>query len=186
MKFFSPEALDFRDQAKQLMVTRNLVIAGLFTALYVVLSYFNIRISALIEIRFPFLVLAAAGMYGGPVMAVVVAVASDILSTILTGGAFFPGFTLSYSLMAFLFGLIFFRGRLSAPRAVAAALTEAVISLTLHTLWLSLMYGTPYAALFVTRAPKCGIMFVVNTAVLTVVLGAFRQVMHTLHLSLVN
>ena len=163
--------------------TRDIALAGLFAALYITLSFFNIRLSPLIEIRFPFLVLAAAGMYGGPLFGVAVAVAGDIVSTLITGGAFFFGFTFSYSLMACLFGLLYHRQQLSVPRAVAGAAVEWCISLTLHTLWLSLMYGTPYRALFITRLAKCSVMFFINAVLLHLVLHAFRRIFTALHLS---
>lgn len=177
------EAWAFGSQLKRLLKAQNMAIAGLFAAMYVVLSYFNIRISPLIEIRFPFLMLAAAGMFGGPVMAVVVAVLSDIISAVSTGAMFFPGFTFSYSLMGFLFGLIYYRSRVTPVRAVAGAAVEFVISLTLHTLWLSVMYGTPFPALFMTRLVKCAAMFFVNAVLLYLVLGAFRRVMQSLQLA---
>ena len=172
-----------REQAGSAFSTRDIALAGLFAALYIALSFFNIRLSPMIEIRFPFLVLAAAGMYGGPLFAVAVAVVSDVASTLLTGGAFFFGFTFSYSLMACLFGLLYYRQRLSVPRALAGAAVEWCISLSLHTLWLSLMYGTPYRALFITRLAKCSVMFFVNAVLLHLVLHAFRRIFTALHLS---
>lgn len=183
MSFFHPDAFALKKQAQLLVRPQNIAIAGLFTALYIVLSYFNIRISSVLEIRWPFLMLAASGMFGGPVMGLAVAVLSDVASTILSGAAFFPGFTISYSLMAFLFGLIFYKSRITVPRAVAGALVEFVISATLNTLWLSLMYGTPLQALFITRIVKCCVMFFVNAALLYTVLGAFTRVLSVLHLS---
>ncbi len=184
MRFIHEDALDFKAQAAQLVRPQNIAIAGLFTALYIVLSYFNIRISSVLEIRWPFLILAASGMFGGPVMGLVVAILSDITSTILTGQAFFPGFTISYSLMGFAYGLIFFRSRITIPRALAGSTVEVLISMTLNTLWLSMMYGTPFMALLITRALKCSVMFFVNTALLYMILGMFRQVIQALHLSM--
>lgn len=184
MHIISREAFHMKEQLKQLSRPQNIAIAGLFTAMYIVLSYFNIRISSVLEIRFAFLMLAGAAMYGGPVMGVTVAFLSDVISTILSGQAFFPGFTISYMLLAFCFGLIFYRSKPTIARCITASLISFIVSITLNTLWLTIMYGTPFTALFLTRLPKSVVMFFVNIALLYVVLGAFERVLRTLHLSL--
>ena len=176
MSFISSEALDFQRQSRRLLSPRGIAIAGLFAALYVILSFFNIRLSPLIEIRFPFLILAAVSLFGGPLMGIASAITADIVSTLLTGGAFFFGFTFSYSLMAFLFGLIFCGSRLTIPRAISGAVVECIISLSFHTLWLSMMYGSPLKALFFTRLPKCLVMLPVNAFLLFLVLRIFKKV----------
>ncbi len=184
MHIISLEAFHLKEQMRQLIKPQNIAIAGLFTAMYIVLSYFNIRISSVLEIRFAFLMLAGASMFGGPVMGAVVAFLSDVISTILAGQAFFPGFTISYMILAFCFGILFYHSRPNVARCLAASALDLVISLTLNTLWLSIMYGTPFAALLITRLPKSAVMFFINTALLYFVLGAFARVMRTLHLSL--
>ena len=186
MLIIHPDALHFRAQSTRLLSAAGIALSGLFAALYIILSYFNIRLSPLIEIRFPFLDLAAAALYGGPLSGVAVAVISDIASTLLTGGAFFFGFTFSYSLMAFLFGLIFYGRPVSVPRALAGAVVEFSISLGLHTLWLSMMYGTPLKALFFTRLPKCAAMFFVNAFLLFFFLKLFERILGQLNLSVKN
>ena len=64
----SKEALDLKYQLQELCKVQNLCICGFFIALYVVLSFFNIPISSIVEIRIGFLAFIAAGMMGGPVM----------------------------------------------------------------------------------------------------------------------
>ena len=64
----SKEALDLKYQLQELCKVQNLCICGFFIALYVVLSFFNIPISSIVEIRIGFLAFIAAGMMGGPVI----------------------------------------------------------------------------------------------------------------------
>ena len=56
----SKEALDLKYQLQELCKVQNLCICGFFIALYVVLSFFNIPISSIVEIRIGFLAFIAA------------------------------------------------------------------------------------------------------------------------------
>ena len=112
----SKEALDLKYQLQELCKVQNLCICGFFIALYVVLSFFNIPISSIVEIRIGFLAFIAAGMM------------------------------------------------------------EFVISITLTSTWLYLMYGTPLQVLLTTRIIKCTMNFFVNIVIIYVFLEAFQKV----------
>lgn len=179
MQLISKEAFNFKEQVRNMGKVQNLALCGLFIALYIVLSYFNIKITENIEIRFAFLVLAVAGFYGGPIMGLTVGAASDVLSMILTAGkgsAFFFGFTLSYALLGFFFGMILYKSKLNIPRAIGCACVSFIVGLTLNTLWLHMMYGMPLQPLFLTRLVKELITLPLNSIMLYVVLKAFTQV----------
>lgn len=179
MHLFAKEAFSFKEQARNFGKVQNIAMCGLFIALYIVLSYFNIRISESIEIRFAFLILALAGYYGGPVMGMTVGIASDVLSMLLTGGqgsAFNFGFTFDYALIGFLFGLILYRSRLSIPRLIGAEFSHYFVCVTFHTFWLGIMYGMPMKALAASRLIKCTITFPIYVIMLYLVLKAFAQV----------
>lgn len=133
-----------------------MVLCAFFIALYIVLYYCNIKITPSIEFRPGYLAIAAAAMYGGPLMGMVVGCMGDIISMLVTGGqgsSFFFGFTFSYALMGLLFGLFLFGGTITVVRAFAAAMVEFLIS----------------------RIPKCAIMLVISTVVLTVVMKALHS-----------
>ena len=182
MHIISKDAFDFKRQAKGLFSVQGIALAGLFMAMYIILSEFNIRISSVLEIRFAFLMLAGAGLFGGPLMGIVVGAGADIISTIMTGQAFFFGFTFSYAFLGCLFGFIFYRKIPNLPRCIAGSIVDALISLFINTYWLAVMYGSPYAALFVTRTPKCLVMLVVDVILLSVVLRVFQRVLSSLHM----
>lgn len=179
MHFISKEALGFKEQVRNLSKVQNIAVCGLFIALYIVLSYFNIKITENIEIRFAFLVLALAGMYGGPVMGLTVGAASDVLSMLMTAGKgspFFFGFTFSYALLGFLFGIVLYKSKITVSRIIAAALVHFLISITFNTLWLNMMYGMPMNVLFVTRLVKALIMIPIDSIMLYLVLKSFSQI----------
>lgn len=179
MQIFSNEAFQFKKQLQDMTKVQNIAVCGLFIALYIVLTYMNIRITDNLEIRFPFLILALAGYYGGPVMGLTVGAASDILSMLLTGGkgaAFNFGFTIDYALIGFLFGLVLYKAQITVPRILCAELFHVLIAATLHTYWLHLMYGMPLQVLFVTRLVKCAITFPIEAAMLYIIVRAFSKI----------
>ncbi len=175
---FSKHALDFSGQFKELRKTQNLCICGLLIALYVVISAFNLRLSDTIEIRFGFLAFVAAGMYGGPVMGIMVGSIGDVLNCLVRGFALAPGFTLSYALVGMGCGLIMYRRPVTKLRAVGCALVEYLTAITINTYTLYLMYGTEIHVLFTTRLFKCTANFFVNIILVYVFLEAFQKVMH--------
>lgn len=183
MQIFSSGALDFKTQGKNLKKLENITLCGLFVALYIVVYSFNIPITQMIQIRMGYFVLAAAGLYGGPLFGMLVGILGDLMSMIVTGGqgaSFFFGFTLSYALMGFFFGLIFYGGKLNLIRGFIGALFEFILSIFLNTYWLYLMSGTPYMVLFYQRLPKSLIMLVVSTVLFYVVLSVLNKVFQTL------
>ena len=173
----SKEAWDFRSQLNNMCKVQNLCICGFMIALYIVLSLCNIKLSSDLEIRIGFLAIVASGMFGGPVMGFTVGFLGDVLSSIVFGYAYFPGFSLSYSLLGALCGLVLYKARLNKTRVVACAFIEFLISITLTTLWLYLMYGTPLQVLITTRLIKCSLNFFVNIFIIYVFLEAFQRIL---------
>jgi len=174
----SKEALDLKALLKNLCKVQNLCICGLLIALYVVLSIFNIALSNLIELRIGFLVFIAAGFLGGPVMGFTVGFLGDMLNCLVRGFAYFPGFSLSYALLGALCGLFLYKNRVTKFRAVICALIEYLISLTLTTTWLYLMYGSPLDVLIPARLVKCTLSFPFNCVIIYIFLEAFQKIAH--------
>lgn len=179
MNLISKDAFKFKEQLQNLGKIQTIAVCGLFIALYIVLTYFNVKITPTIEIRFAFLVLALAGYYGGPMMGLVVGVASDILSMLMTAGQgspFFFGFTFDYALIGFLFGVVLYKSKITIPKILLAEFTHYLVCITFHTYWLSIMYGMPLQATAVSRLIKCTITFPIEAIMLFLVLKAFSQV----------
>ena len=175
----SKETTNLKSQFKALRSTQGLCICGLLIAIYVVLSLFNIPVSQVIEIRFGFLVFIAAGMIGGPVMGFTVGFLADVVNCLIRGFAYFPAFSFNYGLLDAVSGLILYRSRVGRSRAVLCALTEYIISVTLSTLWLHIMYGYELRTLIISRFIKCTLSFVVNSILIYVFLEAFQRIAHT-------
>ncbi len=179
MQLCSKQAFQFKEQLKSIHSVQGICLGGLFVSLYVVLSLFNIRFSEILEFRLAFLALAAAAFYGGPLMGMTVGIAGDVISYFVTAqtAPFFPGFTMTYALMGFLFGLFLYRTKITLGRALVGGLTEFVISCTLSTFWLHLMYGMEWQYLLTIRLVKNTIALGVYTVLLYVFLNAFSRVL---------
>ncbi len=150
--------------------------AALMSALHIILGYCKIIITTSFEIRFSFLALAASGMLYGPVVAGIVGVIGDILVYFLRpNGFFFPGFTFNEFVYGFVFGLFFYKKRVSVKRIVAAKATlTVIINLILTPLWLNIMYGSELFA--VPRLIKAIILFPLECFLIYVVLNVMQKV----------
>ena len=147
--------------------TRTLTLTALLTALEIVLSRF-LSISAWnMKIGFAFVPVVIAALLLGPVWAGVTAALADFLGAVLFPvGPYFPGFTLTAFLMGAVYGLFLYR-RQSIGRILAAvAVHQLALSLLLNTLWISLLYGSPYGPLLITRLPQCVLLAVVQIVVI--------------------
>lgn len=147
--------------------TKTLVLMAMLTALEIVLSRF-LSISAWnTKIGFAFVPVVLAALLLGSLYAGLVAALADFLGAILFPiGAYFPGFTLTAFLTGLAYGLFLYRGQ-SFRRILGAVLVhQLVLSLLLNTLWISVLYGSPFTPLLLTRLPQCVILAAVQLAVI--------------------
>ncbi len=153
---------------------------GVFIAIFIILSSFNISITPLIEIRTGYFALAAAGMVGGPLMGLTVGILGDLLKMLIVPGfgSFFPGFTLCYAFMGACYGFIFYKKNITLIRASLGALVEFITSLFAITGCLSILYGTPYIPTLFSRLPKCIIMLLVSTLTVYLVIKSLSAALH--------
>ena len=147
--------------------TRTLSLMALLTALEIVLSRFLSLSAWNTKIGFAFVPVVLAAMLLGPLYAGIVAALADFLGALLFPvGAYFPGFTLTAFLMGLCYGLFLYKKQ-SFPRILAAvALHQLVLSLLLNTLWISVLYGSPFWPLLLSRLPQCAILAAVQLAVI--------------------
>ena len=148
---------------------KNLTLASLLIALEVVLSRF-LSISAWnTKIGFAFVPVVLAALLLGPLWAGIVGALADFLGALLFPiGAYFPGFTLTAFLMGLCYGLFLYKKQGFGRIAAAVAVHQLVLSLLLNTLWISLLYGSPYAPLLLSRLPQCAILAAVQLALIPV------------------
>ena len=93
-----------------------------------------------------------AALYFGTTESVLVAALADIIGSLaFSTYPYFPGYTLSISLSAFLFATVLKRNRGSFFILLAVFLSQSICSLGLNSLWISLNSGSPLLPIMMTR-----------------------------------
>lgn len=137
--------------------TKLIVLSGLFIALNVILTRIVKPIDLqYVKLTFGFIANSFGGIILGPVLGGIVSALGDIIGFFLfPSGIFFPGFTLSAFLGAFIYGIVLRKNPGSIYRIIAAVLlVTVVVDLLLNTVWLSIMYKKAWATFFTVRMVK--------------------------------
>lgn len=142
-----------RLSARNLGNITTVAVCGMLLALSIILGFFTVPVSHLLKIGFSFLPIAAAGILFGPVTGGTVGALGDIVGYMIRpAGAYFPGFTVSGFVSGFLYGLILYRKPVTLRRSVLAkAAVSGAVSFLLNPLWLSILYGKAFWAIFSVR-----------------------------------
>lgn len=148
--------------------TKLVVTIGLLVAIHIILSRFLSINAWNIKIGFAFVPVFLAAWLYGPVPAALVGGLGDFLGAVLFPiGPYFPGFTLSCALTGIIFGLLLHKEQ-TLPRIVAAVvLNQFGVSLLLTTFWISILYGSPYQVLLLTRVVQAALLAVVEFTTIT-------------------
>lgn len=131
---------------------KKLVSLAMLIALQVVLSrLFSIN-AWNIRIGLGFIPMLFSALYFGTAETVLVAALADIIGSLaFSTYPYFPGYTLSISLSAFLFATVLKRNRGSFFILLAVFLSQSICSLGLNSLWISLNSGSPLLPIMMTR-----------------------------------
>lgn len=145
------------------MNTKMLVTASVLIALQVILSRFLSINAWNMKIGFSFVAIFVAAYFYGPAFSVIVAVISDVLGALLfPSGAFFPGFTVTALLTGLLYGCMLHKKQNRGRILMTVLADQLVLGLVVNTYWLSILYGTTFGAVVVTRIVQCLIMIPVQ------------------------
>ena len=133
--------------------TRNLVIMAALTAMQIILArYLAIQVHEGLRISFETIPLALAGLWLGPVPAVLVALVSDILGTIIYGyGVWFPPIALGPIAFALICGLAsryWFPNGVAEPKNTWKILLTTVLAGIINSFGIGLLTTTWYRMLF--------------------------------------
>lgn len=158
--------------------TQAIVTLGLLVALNILLSRFlSVQPTPFLRINFGFLAVAAAGLLFGPWAGGAAAAVADVLGCFIfpSGGAYFPGITISALLAGILYGAFLHRRRPSLVRCLLAAASVCLlVDAGLTTFWLTMILpGKTFAVLFWPRLVKS----LVAIPIQSVMLFAFWQVL---------
>ena len=164
---------------KKLFNTKTLTIAAMLTAIGIILGFFKLPITQLIEIRFGSLPVALAGMMFGPGVAGIVGALIDIGGFLVKPtGPFFPGFTISGVVSGIIFGVMLHGKKCTVTRILMTqAIHTFIVGIIMNSFWLNLLYlKNGYLAAIIARLPKELIMIPVMSVLLYTVLNSLEKV----------
>ena len=142
--------------SKSRFSTRTLTTLAVLVAIEIVLSRFLSFNTWNMKIGFGFVPVVVAAILYGPVEAGITAALADFIGAILFPiGTYFPGFTLTAFLTGAVFGLFLHKEQRWPGILASVGINQFVLSLFLNTLWISVLYGSPYGPLLATRVIQC-------------------------------
>ncbi|MDF2675486.1 MAG: folate transporter [Clostridiales bacterium] len=140
---------------------RIVISLGMFIAMEVILTRFLSIQTPIVRISFSFIPMAISAMMFGPIFGGIAAALADIIGMMIfpTGGAFFPGFTLSAFLTGAIYGLFLSNKSKTIFRiSMAVIVVSAFINLGLDTIWLLMITGKGILAILPPRIIKTIVM----------------------------
>lgn len=164
--------------------TRDLVIAGLFIAISVLLTRVfsaNLMIAGVNSARLSigFVPIMLAGILLGPGLGMCVGALADVLGFLLfPSGMYFPLLTLTSAVVGALPWAVY---RLTAKFKewlrvlLAVGVTQVACSMFMQTLWLSIMFGKSYELLFYPRAVIALVTIPIYFLIIQSVIAALRK-----------
>ncbi|MDD7305251.1 MAG: folate family ECF transporter S component [Peptoniphilaceae bacterium] len=158
------------------ITTKVIARAAILTAISIVLSRFlSIYLTETIKVGFSSIPLMLVGLMFGPLVGFMSGFAADIIgSLIYLGGQFHLGFTLTSILTALIPALIKKYlikddNKSTILIIISVSITFLISHLLLNSLWLTQLYGTPYTAMVVSRAPKVIIEAILNIIIMKII-----------------
>ena len=154
----------WKSAARELRSVRSITGAALFAAMSPILALCTIQVNQFLQIGFTSLTHAMTGYFFGPLVACMSGGIADIIKYMLKpNGPFFPGFTINEMLVGFIYGLFFYKRKITLPKCITARFIVTVgINLTLTPLWLSFLYGNAFKFMVPTRIIKNIIMIPID------------------------
>ncbi len=182
----------WRDAAANLKDTRMLALAAMIVALRAICKMLEIPLAPGLNINVAALFNSVGAMVYGPVVGVVGAIVSDPLGYLLhPDGPYFLPFMLTDMSSSLIFGLFFWRRRLTVSRTMTAKFTVNMISNVVLTSLIMkwyyfLFYGVEKAQAYnlinLTRIVKNLVMFPIEALFIAAVIGALTPALHRLRL----
>ncbi len=152
----------------KLRSTKYLAIIAAMVAMKTVLSFFSIPISESLRITLGWLLTSIEGAVLGPGAAAVSGAVTDIVSFMVKPtGPFFIGYTLSAMLGPLVYGLYFYRQKITLPRIILAKATvNYVVNVLIGSIWSAVLYSKGYIFYFMRSIVKNTTMLPIEIALI--------------------
>lgn len=161
--------------------TKKIVFMGLMVSMSIILTrLLSFMVGPTIRISFGDVPIILSGIVFGPVAGAITGIAADLVGYLLRSeGGFFFGFTLSAALTGFIPGLFFLRQKgekYSLVKLIIIVVVQTIlVSLTLNTFWLVIMYGQGFWAILPNRIIARAIIAPLEVLFLVIILRALNR-----------
>ncbi len=169
----SPLSPNFwREATGELQSIKKIILCAVFVALTMAIGRFFIPIPVMggQRIYFTFFVKALGTVIYGPVVGGIASAVGDIIGALLfPTGPFFIGYTISAFLGTFIYGLFFYRQKITIFKIFMAKFTVNIfVNIFLGSLWIYLMNRESklFWPLVIARAPKNIILLPIEVLVM--------------------
>lgn len=154
--------------------TLDIAMLGTLMGIELVLSLKIFTIGTqFIQFNFVFLIVAIISYWYGHMWSMLTAGIVDVIGTFISGIPYFPGFTLSAILGALIYSLFFYKNQVTAKRVfLSQILISLFVNAILNTLWVTILYKTPFVALFPLRLLKQAITSPIQMALIYFILNS--------------
>lgn len=168
----------FTDSYKELKSVRTITTAAMLAAIAIILGMFSIEIGSYIRIGFSSIPNGVAAYLFGPVVGGIFSGVLDVLKYIIKPtGAFFLPLTLVTILAGILYGVMYYKKKITFGRVLATKFIVMLIcNVILNTLCLSTLYGQGFLVLLPARALKNLIMWPIDSAIFYLTAKALESV----------
>lgn len=164
-------------KAKRGSNVQALVFSALLVASSIIFTRFLgfMAFGGAVRISFGGLPIALAGALLGPFWGGMTGMVADLLgATLFPQGAYFPGFTLTSTLLGVIPGIVLYSRKPSIKWIALSCLLSAVIcSLLLNTFWLTILLKKGFLVLLPTRTVSALTIATIEAVLLKVLLTAF-------------
>lgn len=169
----------WRQAAGEVKRLRTLVLAAIIIAIRVALKEVFIPVGEDLSIYIGFIFTAVGGSVYGPIMALLVGTATDLLGFLAAPkGAFNPLFTLVEVLATFLYAVCFYRQKITFGRVLLSkTLVNVLANIVLQSFVMSLSYGKAMYVYVIPRVLKNAVMLPFEVLILVLVFGALLRPM---------
>lgn len=173
----------WKEAAHQLSDVRMITVAALIVALRVAVKFARIPLAQGLNISLDGYVNSLGSVVYGPLVGLIVGLISDTLGCLITGrmAEYFPPFALVEMMSSFIFGLFFWKRKISVSRALGAKFTVNfvcnIILTSIFNKWMYYIYyglerANAYNLINGVRIVKNLIMFPFEAMVIVFVLSA--------------
>lgn len=166
------------DSVKHIKNVRTIVICGLLIALNCVLSIYSLNIGGYLKLSFGFVTLPAVSLLFGPITGCIVGFVQDIFSYIVRPtGAFMPIFSIISATSGLIYGMFFYRKKVTFLRTLIMNLViVTVINILFNSIAMAPLMSKAIVAYLPARIVKNLIVWPIESVILYYFLKAVRTI----------